>query len=236
MTYDSQQPIATSTPRATSTVTSEAPTEAYHQILPGMSDRLYPTLIADGSLNMHVPDNHGTLQNQLTSEVDKYLQEAAERHERDINYFDGWHVATNTASQQQKADFVEHDEEKIPELIDQDTGTNGEINAEHYIQYHDELETIPEENDEDPLMTEQEDVDQADMIAYTPNDSDEKPFNMAIDDTSEDPTIVMGKPVTTAFVSDDICIPTEKVGCLQVTSQRKRVHLAFLTRIQRKGF
>ena len=29
----------------------------------------------------------------------------------------------------------------------------------------------------------------------------------------------MGKPVTTAFVSDDVCIPTEKVGCLQVTSQ-----------------
>ena len=57
----------------------------------------------------------------------------AERHERDVNYFDGWHVATNTASQQQKADFVEHDEEKTPELIDQDTGTNGEINAEHYI-------------------------------------------------------------------------------------------------------
>ena len=39
VTYDSQQPIATSTPRATSTVTSETPTEAYHQILPGMSDR-----------------------------------------------------------------------------------------------------------------------------------------------------------------------------------------------------
>ena len=28
----------------------------------------------------------------------------------------------------------------------------------------------------------------------------------------------MGKPVTTAFVSDDMCIPTEKVGCLQVIS------------------
>ena len=133
VTYDSQQPIATSTPRATSTVTSETPTEAYHQILPGVSNRLYPTLIADGSLSTHVPDNHGTLQNQLTSEVDKYLQEATERHERDINYFDGWHMATNTASQQQKADFVEHDEEKISELIDQDTGMNGEINAEHYI-------------------------------------------------------------------------------------------------------
>ena len=148
VTYDSQQPIATSTPRAASIVTSETPTEAYQQIIPGMSDHLYPTLIADGSLNMHVPDNHGMLQTQLTSEVDKYLQEAAERCERDVNYFDGRHVASNTASQQEKVDFVEHDEEKIPESINQDTGMNGETNVEHYIRYHDGLETIPEENDE----------------------------------------------------------------------------------------
>ena len=89
VTYDSQQPIATSTPRATSTVTSETPTEAYCQILPGMSDHLYPTLIANNSLAMHVPDNCGMLQTQLTSEVDKYLQEVVERCERDINYYDG---------------------------------------------------------------------------------------------------------------------------------------------------
>ena len=221
VTYDSQQPIATSTPRATSTVTSETPTEAYRQILPGMTDCLYPTLIADGSLTMHVPDNHGTLQTQLTSEVDKYLQEVAERCERDVNYFDGRHVAMNTASQQQKADLVEHDEEKIPELIDQDTGTNDEINTEHYIRYHDELETIPEENDENPLMTAQEDVNEVDTIVYTPEESDDKPFNTAINDTSEDPTIVMGKPVTTAFISVVVHIPTEKVGCLLVTRQLK---------------
>ena len=183
-----------------------------------MSNCLYPTLIADSSLTMHVPDNHGMLQTQLTSEVDKYLQEAAERHERDINYFDGWHVATNTASQQQKADFVEHEEEKIPELIDHDTGMNGETNAEHYIQYHDKLETILEEN---PLMTAQEDIGEVNTIAYTPEESDDEPFDTAIDDTSEDPTIVMGKPVTTAFVSADVCIQTEKVGCLQITSQLK---------------
>ena len=132
VTYDSQQPIATSTPRATSTVTSETPTEAYRQILPGMSDHLYPTLIADGSLTSHVPDYHGTLQTQLTSEVDRYLQEAAERHERDVNYFDGQHMAMNT-SEQQKTDLVERDEENIPELINQDTGMYGEINTEHYI-------------------------------------------------------------------------------------------------------
>ena len=113
VTYDSQQPIAASTPRATSAETPETSTEAYCQILPGMSDHLYPTLVADSSLNTHVPDNHGTLQTQLTSEVDKYLQEAAERRKRDINYFDGQHMAMNTTTQQQKVNSVEHEEEKI---------------------------------------------------------------------------------------------------------------------------
>ena len=89
VTYESQQPIATSTPRATSTEAPEISTEAYHQILPGMSSRLYPTLVADSSLDTHVSDNQDTLHMQLTSEVDKYLQEVAERREMDINYFDG---------------------------------------------------------------------------------------------------------------------------------------------------
>ena len=133
VTYDYQQPIAASTPRATSTETPEIPTEAYRQILPGMSDRLYPTLVADSSLDTHVPDNHGTLQTQLTAEVDKYLQEVEERRERDVNYFDGWHAAMNTTNQQQEVESVEHEEEKIPELIDHDTGVNGETNTEHYI-------------------------------------------------------------------------------------------------------
>ena len=95
-----------------------------------MSDRLYPTLLADGSLGTQVADNHGTLQNQITSEVDKYLREVVERCERDVNYSDGWHMAANTSSQQQIANFVEHDEEKVPESNDNDTGENGAQNAE----------------------------------------------------------------------------------------------------------
>ena len=37
VTYEHQQPIATSTPRATSTESPEISTEAYRQMLPGMS-------------------------------------------------------------------------------------------------------------------------------------------------------------------------------------------------------
>ena len=166
VTYDSQQPLTTSTPRATSTSIPETPTETYCQIIPGMSNHLYPTLVADGLLGTHIADNHGTLQNKITSEVDKYLQEVVERHERDINYFDGWHVATNTSSQQQKADFIEHDEEKVLESNGQHTSENGTKNAEHDIQYHNELETIlEEEEDEDPQIAEKQDIDDLDTIA-----------------------------------------------------------------------
>ena len=63
VTYDSQQPIATSTPRTTLTSISDTPSETYHQIIPGVSDCLYPTLLADSSLGNQVVDNHGTLQN-----------------------------------------------------------------------------------------------------------------------------------------------------------------------------
>ena len=89
LSYEPHQSIATSTPRATSTDSPEKSTEAYRQILPGMSSQLYLTLVANSSLDTHIPDNQDTLHTQLTSEVDKYLQEAAERCEMDINYFDG---------------------------------------------------------------------------------------------------------------------------------------------------
>ena len=218
-------------------------TETYRQIIPGMSDRLYPTLIADGSLSTPVTDNHGTLQNQITSEVDKYLQEVVERCERDVNYFNGWHMATNTPGPQQTANFVEqddeHDEVRVPESNGHDTGENSANHPEHNIQYQDKLETIleeEEEEDEDAQMAEKQDVDDLDTIVYTPDTSEEEPFNTAIDDTSEDPTIIMGKPVTTAFISDDVCIPTEKVGCLQVTSQLQEFLNHFPPESKEKAF
>ena len=70
-------------------------------------------------------------------------------------------MATNTSSQQQKANFVEHDEEEVPESNGQDTGKNGAQNAEHNIQYYDKLETIPEEDEEDkdPQMAAKQDID-----------------------------------------------------------------------------
>ena len=54
---------------------------------------------------------------------------------------------------------------------------------------------------------------------FNSEESEEEPFNTAVDTTADDSAIMMGKPVTTAFISDQVQIPTKKVGCLQVTSQ-----------------
>ena len=154
------------------------------------------------------------------------------------NYFDRWHVATNTSSPQQEANLLEQDKEdnevRVPESNGQDTGMYSTIPTEHNAQYQDGLETIPQE--EDPQMAENQEVDNPDTVAYTPDDSKEEPFNTAIDDTSEDPTIDMGKLVTTTFISDDMHVPTEKVGCLQVTSQLQQFLNHFPPESKEKAF
>ena len=131
--YKTQQPIATSTPWATTTENPEISTEAYRQILPGMSSRLYPTLVADSSLDAHVSDQQDTFQMQLTTEVNKYLQEVAEKRDMDVNYFDGQHVATNTINHQQIVNSAELGKDNKPELVDNDTGEKSEKNMEQHI-------------------------------------------------------------------------------------------------------
>ena len=145
-------------------------------------------------------------------------------------------MATNTISHQQKVDSVELGKDKIPELINYDTGENSETNIEHYIRYNDELETIPEESDKDLPVTVKGGSDEVDTIPYIPGDSEDEQFNTAIDDTSNDPMIVMGKPLTTAFVSSNVCVPTEKVGCLQVTNQLREFLNHFPLESKEKAF
>ena len=161
-----------------------------------MTSQLYPTLLADSSLEAHMSDQQDTLQTQLSTEVNKYLQESAENGEMNVNYFDGQHMATNTVNHQQIDDVAEIGKDNIPELVDNDTGEMCDNNTEQYIQYNEGLETIPEESDEDLLVTAQGDGDDGDTILYIQGDLEDEQFNTAIDDTSNNLMIVMGKPST----------------------------------------
>ena len=137
-------------------------------------------------------------------------------------------MSTNTSNSQQEANFLDEDDDAgsdeeannpiIPESHEQDTGIHYDSPSECKNQLYDELDTIPEE-EEEPQKKEQPDPADQDTLVFTSKESKEEPFNTAIDNTSDDSTIIMGKPVTTAFISNQVRIPTEKVGCLQVTSQ-----------------
>ena len=126
-------------------------------------------------------------------------------------------MSTNTSNSQQEANFLEDDDAGsneevnnpiIPESHKQDTGVHHNSPPDCQIQPQAELDTIPEE---ELGMEKQPDPTDQDTLLFT---SEEEPFNTAIDTTLDDLTILMGKPVTTAFISDQVRIPTEKVGCL----------------------
>ena len=88
--YGTEQPLAASTPRAITTPAGEIQsTDKHQQIIPGMIECLYPTLTADGSLSTPASDDCSTLHKQITTELDKHLQEAAEKREVKDNYFVG---------------------------------------------------------------------------------------------------------------------------------------------------
>ena len=135
--------------------------------------------------------------------------------------------ATDTSSLQQEANFLDEDNNTasneaaenaiVPESNGQDTGAYYGSSSEHNFQPQDEFRNYP--RGRRTTNGRKTDIANQDTVMFTPDESEEEPFNTAMVDTSDDPTIVMGKPVTTTFVSDDVHIPTEKVGCLQVTSQ-----------------
>ena len=76
---------------------------------------------------------------------------------------------------------------------------------------------IPEKEKEEEEVEEQPDPADQSTLVFDSKESEEELFNIAVDTTSDDSAIMMGKPVTTAFISDQV--PTVKIGCLQVTSQ-----------------
>ena len=147
--YGTEQSLTASTPRAITTPVGEIqPTDTYHQIIPGMSECLYPTLTADGSLSTPASDDCSTLHKQITSELDKYLQEAAEKREVEDNYFDGQQPSTNTSMPQREANYLEDDNDlnndeacnpTISESPEQDTGLHHNSPSDHQTQCQDEL-------------------------------------------------------------------------------------------------
>ena len=188
-------------------------------------------------VNTRASDDCSTLHKQITSELDKYLQEATEKREAEDNYFDRCHTSTNTSTLQQEDNYLEEDDVNIdnvskptiPESHEQDIGLHHINSSNHQTQLQDNLAMIPKE---------EEHIDPADQdtLVFHSGESDKELFNTTIDTTSDDSATTMGKPVTTAFISNLIQIPTEQVGCLQVTNQLQEFLDQYPPKLTEKAF
>ena len=83
----------------------------------------------------------------------------------------------------------------IPESHEQDTGLHHINSYNHQTQPQDNLAMIPEEE-------ENTDSAEQDTLVFDSEESDEELFDTAIDTTSNDSAITMGRPVTVAFISN----------------------------------
>ena len=212
--YGTEQPLAVSTPRVITTTAGEThPTDTYRLIIPGMSECLYPTLTADGSLSTPASDDCSTLHKQITTKLDKYLQEAADKHEAEDNYFDGRHTLTNTSTPQQEANYLDDDafnteEASSPtelESHEQDIGVYHHSPSDCQTLSQDNLAMIPEEEEQQQQkVEEQRDPADQSTLVFKSKEFEEELFNTAVDTTLDDSAIMMGKPVTTAFISDQV--------------------------------
>ena len=150
----------------------------------------------------------------VTNELDKYLQQVAQKCESEYNYFENTDIQATSTKEHLK--FAQHQEishlqplnqeSNISlESFEEDTGNRDQNELNHPEHC---LPTIPEEEQQySDTMTFNEEQEY----------SDNEHFNTTIDTTTEDSHITMGKPTSTPFVTGLIHIPTEKVGSSQVT-------------------
>ena len=131
----------------------------------------------------------------------------------DDNYFDGHHTSTNTSPYQKEANFLVDENvisidnasnTTIPESHEKDTGLQHNSSSDHQTQLQDELAMILEEEEEEEEVGEQPDLADQDTLVFESKESEEEPFNTAVDTTLDDSAITMGKPVTTAFITDQV--------------------------------
>ena len=220
--YGMHMPTATSMPMHTEIHTQGSQQEdSYQQIIPGIPQGpLYPTL---SSLNSEevTPQEAQTLHDKVSKGLEKYLQDAEQCQALEDNYFD------NNSTCQRKESNLETAEQmiqpskgiqipliqpftadtnvagNIPESLKADTGHNTpqECTAVHENQ----KQTVTSE-DIEPVVNAQH--------------CDRK---HTVEDTTEETTTVQSQLLAISPTSQDkICMPTEKVGCILVTSHLKQ--------------
>ena len=222
MHYGMHMPAATSTPTHTEMDTYTSQQEGtYQQIIPGIPQgSLYPTLASLSSKERTLPEETQTLCDKVLKGLEKYLINTEQCRALEVNYFDDNTTGQNDKSSPEDAEqtiqFSKDNQvssaqtstantrvmKNPPESLQSDTG--------HTSRQYLSVCTSAEEKRQQ-LKTSKENIKQ----------DVEAPYPTA--DNTEETTLTQPEQLHTLPTStEEVRMPTEKVGCILVTSHLKQ--------------
>ena len=220
--YETHMPTATSTPMHTEVHTHGSQQEdSYQQIIPGIPQgSLYPTL---SSLSSEAITTHKaqTLRDKVSKGLEKYLQDTEQRRALKVNYFDDNATCQNEEPNLETAEQIiqpsKGSQTPLIQLFTADTNVARNILESLKA---DTSYTTPQEStavhEKQKQTTTSEDIE----LGVNAQHHDGK---HTVEDTTEETTTVQSQLSCILPTSKDkISMPTEKVGCILVTSHLKQ--------------
>ena len=219
--YGMHVPAATSTPMHTEVYTQGSQQEdTYQQIIPGIPwGSLYPTLSSLSSKAI-TPKEAQTLHDKVSKGLEKYLQDAKQYQALEVNYFD------DNATCQSKEPNPESAEQTIQPSKGIQIPLIQPFTADTKL-----TRNIPESLKADTgYTTPQESTAVHEKQKQTTTSEDVEPVVNAqhhdgkctVEDTEETTTVQSQLSCISPTSMDKISMPTEKIGCILVTSQLKQ--------------
>ena len=217
-------PTAASTPTGTDVhMHGSQQEDSYQQIIPGIPQgSSYPTLSSLSSGAVASDTDVQSLCDKLTEGFDKYLQDAEQLHALEVNYFDDTARPTNTSLMSEVTEQVnESSKNNLPpakqeSMEEVESAINIpeslKIDTSHILQCQPVLKSTSQHHTHRDENCQQ---DQAEQDTDVHHDDDDHTADDSVTETSS----TQPEQSLTAFLpTDDITIPTEKVGCIFVTN------------------
>ena len=220
--YGMDMPAAMSTPTGTDVHAHGSQQEdSYQQIIPGIPQgSLYPTLSSLSSEAVASTDKVQSLRDKLSKGLDKYLQDAEQRHALELNYFDDTTSPTSAeptlkdAKQTSQSFKCNPSSAKQKYIEETDSATNVleslKIDTSHTSICLSQACTDADKKCQQSMTSEGAEHD---------TDTQQEDGEHSVEDVTREPTSMHSEQLcTTLTCADDVIMPTKKVGCILVTS------------------
>ena len=224
--YSTHMPTAMSMPTGTEIhVHNSQQEDSYQQIIPGIPQgSLYPTLSSLSSEAVASKEEAQSLRDKVSKGLDKYLQDAEQRHALELNDFDditspmGEEPILEDAEQTSLSSECNPSSAKQKSIEDTDVAKivleSLKLDTSHTPRHLSQVCTDGDEEHQQSMTSEGVEQD---------TDAQQEDGDHSVEDITREPTPMYSEQLCTMpTCANDVIMPTEKVGCTLVTSYLKQ--------------